>query len=135
VIEVTVVPIGTQSDVERARRQARQIALVLGFDRADAERVTLAVSELASNLLKYAQNGRIEASAIEESGRLGIRIDSLDSGPGIEDLPDALRDGVSTSGGLGGGLPGVVRLMDEFEIKTGASGTHVTTRKWLTTAS
>jgi serine/threonine-protein kinase RsbT len=131
----SVVEIETRADVERARREARTLALRLGFGRDDAERVTLAVSELAANLLKYAQDGRIVASSLEELGAVGIQIESLDIGPGIDDIPNALRDGFSTGGGLGSGLPCVVRMMDEITIESSASGTHIMTRKWLIPAS
>jgi serine/threonine-protein kinase RsbT len=111
------------------------LALSVGFGRDDAERVILAVSELATNLLKYAQHGRIEATALSGMRGTGVRIESHDAGPGIPDIEQALRDGYSTGGGLGGGLPGVVRLMDEVEIESDASGTHIIARKWLTTRS
>lgn len=128
----TGVAISSQADLERARREARLLALDLGFDRDDAERVTLAVSELATNLLKYAQEGRMVATAISGE-RPGIQIESQDAGPGIADIPSALVDGYSTGGGLGGGLAGVRRLMDEVEIRSSPAGTHITARKWLTT--
>jgi serine/threonine-protein kinase RsbT len=131
VSERTGVDIRTRADIERARREARQLALALGFGREAAEQVMLATSELATNLLKYAQDGRIVTSIIQESGRIGIQIDSVDSGPGIGDIPSALRDGYSTGGGLGSGLPGVVRLMDDVTIESSL----ISTRKWLTTAS
>lgn len=133
--ETSVVAIEMRADVERARRHARTLAIQLGFKPEDAERVTLAVSELATNLLKYAQNGRIVASRFEESGIIGIQIESLDGGPGIDDIPSALRDGFSTGGGLGGGLPSVGRMMDDMVIESSASGTRIVTRKWLTTPS
>ena len=131
----TVVEVATQVDVERVRREARRLALAVGFGRDDAERVTLAASELATNLLKYAREGRIAATAISGSEGIGIQIDSRDLGPGIADVRSALRDGYSTGGGLGGGLPAVVRLMDEVEIRSSAFGTHVAARKWLTAPS
>lgn len=129
------VAIETQADVEQARRDARTFAIELGFEPVNAERVTLAVSELAANLLKYAHHGRIMASRFEDAGRIGIQIESLDCGPGIDDIPSALRDGFSTGGSLGSGLPSVERMMDELLIESSASGTHIRARKWLTTPS
>ena len=126
----TDVAISSRADVERARRAARMLALDLGFSRDDAERVTLAVSELATNLLKYAREGRMAATAISGT-RPGIQIESQDTGPGIADIPSAMVDGYSTGGGLGGGLAGVQRLMDSVEIERSQKGTHVTARKWL----
>jgi serine/threonine-protein kinase RsbT len=121
--------------VERVRQATRRLALAVGFGRNDAERVTLAASELATNLLKYAREGRITATAISGPWGTGVEIDSRDLGPGIADIPSALRDGYSTGGGLGGGLPAVVRLMDEVEIQSEPSGTHIVARKWHPTTS
>ncbi|MFL5760067.1 MAG: ATP-binding protein [Thermomicrobiales bacterium] len=124
-----------QADVERARREVRRLALALGFGRDPAEEVTIAASELATNLLKYAVGGRIGVAPISGPRGTGILIESKDDGPGIGDVSAALLDGQSTGGGLGGGLPGVRRLMDEVEIESNQSGTRITARKWLTLAS
>jgi serine/threonine-protein kinase RsbT len=115
------------ADVERASRGARTLAHALGFDRADAEAVTLAVSELATNLMRYATSGSIEVQTVADC----LEVHSRDSGPGIVDTDAALRDGFSTAGGLGGGLGGVRRLMDEFELSSSPGGTTVVCRKWL----
>ena len=127
----TIADIATLADVERARRVARRMALAIGFDRLAAEHMVLALSELATNLLKYAQHGRIEITAIVGNRGTGMQIESRDGGPGIPDVERALRDGYSTGNGLGGGLPGVVRMMDEVEIRSDQSGTYVRARKWL----
>lgn len=126
--------IATRADLERARRSARQTALGLGFDDAGAERVTLAVSELATNLLKYAREGRIVTTVLV-GPRVGLQIESVDAGPGIPDIPSAVRDGYSTAGGLGGGLPALHRLMDDVVIESGPSGTNITVRTWLPSPS
>lgn len=105
--------------------------LELGFKSPQIEAVVLAVSELATNLVRYGQNGEILLSEIRESARRGIQIEVIDKGPGIADLVDAMRDGLSTGGGMGSGLPAARRLMDEFEISSSPSGTRVVTRKWL----
>ena len=118
-------------DVERIRREARGLATDVGFDRHDAEAIFLAVSELATNLMRYAPGGELVVSVVSGANRVGIPIQSSDPGPGIADVELALRDGYSTSGGLGSGLPGVRRLMDDFTIVTSPSGTSIEARKWL----
>jgi serine/threonine-protein kinase RsbT len=123
--------IGARSDVEEARRRARSLALASGFSAPDAEAVALAVSELASNLARYARDGRIVVGLGGADGRTGVVIESRDAGPGIADVGQALADGFSTGGGLGGGLPGVRRLMDTFDIASGPGGTRIRACKWL----
>ena len=112
------------------RRVARAAAAELGFSATDAEAVALAISELAMNLHRYARRGEIVVEDIGGPGRRGIQITSRDGGPGIEDVDAALRDGFSTGGGLGSGLPGVRRLMDELDVVTGPTGTLIVARKW-----
>jgi serine/threonine-protein kinase RsbT len=130
--------VAAPADAARARRAARALALRLGFGAPAAEEVALAVSELATNLVRYARGGEIvlAAAAAEPAGRAGreasgVHVESLDRGPGIADLARAMEDGFSTGGGLGGGLPAVRRLMDEFAITSGPAGTRVVARKWL----
>ncbi|HEX2283086.1 MAG TPA: ATP-binding protein [Thermomicrobiales bacterium] len=122
-------------DVERIRRQARALATHTGFGRHDAEAIRIAVSELATNLLRYAPGGELVVSVVSGANRVGILIQSSDPGPGIADVELALRDGYSTSGGLGSGLPGVCRLMDDFAIVSSPSGTSIEARKWLPSPS
>ncbi len=107
------------------------MARSLGFNSADTEAVTLATRELATNLVRYAVGGRLVMSVVAAKGASGIEVESQDDGPGIVDLERAMEDGYSTGGGLGSGLPGVRRLMDEFAIRSGPGGTYVMTRKWL----
>jgi serine/threonine-protein kinase RsbT len=126
----SLVPVVRHADVGRARRAARQLAHDLDFGAADAETVVLAVTELATNLVYYAVDGTITLTPIEGPRGAGIQVESRDRGPGIVNLGDALRDGASTGGGLGGGLPGVRRLMDSFDIATGPQGTRVVAEKW-----
>ncbi len=91
-----------------------------------------AISELARNIVLYARSGEIQVQGTEQPHRKGIVIVARDDGPGIANVRQAIQDGFSTSGGLGLGLPGVRRLMDEFEIVTNPGyGTKVTARKWL----
>ena len=120
----------TEVDVERIRREARALATHVGFERHDAEAILLAVSELATNLVRYAPGGELVVSVVTGANRVGILVQSSDLGPGIADVELALRDGYSTSGGLGGGLSGVRRMMDDFTIVTSPSGTSIEARKW-----
>ena len=107
------------------------MAMELGFSSGDATLVAAAISELARNIISYAGEGEIELNPLRGSNRTGIRIIARDEGPGIRDIPQALRDGFSTSGSLGIGLPGVKRLMDEFAIDSlPGRGTIVTVKKW-----
>lgn len=101
-----------------------------GFDPANLSRVSTAASELGRNILKYATGGYLLLRDAQQPGMRGIEIEVRDGGPGIEDLDLALRENVSTGGTLGLGLPGVRRLMDEFEISSSPQGTRVTVRKW-----
>jgi serine/threonine-protein kinase RsbT len=105
--------------------------LELGFSSGDATLIATAISELARNIVSYARNGQVILKDIQGSNRVGIAVTASDDGPGIPDVGQALRDGFSTSGSLGLGLPGVRRLMDEFEIvsKPG-QGTKVGVKKW-----
>lgn len=108
------------------------MAAALGFPRAERVLVTTAISELASNIVRYARHGVIAIRVSEGHGTRGITVVASDAGPGIANPAMALRDGYSTSGGLGLGLPGVRRLMDEFHLETDVdSGTTVTVTKWL----
>jgi serine/threonine-protein kinase RsbT len=127
-----VVRISNRQGVNDARRAARLLAISLGFPLVDSEAVALVTGELAMNLHRYALAGEIMVEAIGDPGRRGIRITSRDSGPGIPDVEPAMRDGFTTGGGLGSGLPAARRLMDEFEMVTGAGGTTITACKWLT---
>ena len=125
------VPINSDQDIVAARQKGRSLAAELGFSSGDATLIATAISELARNIVTYAKSGEIRIAAINGSARQGIQLVARDEGPGIPDIPQALRDGFSTSGSLGLGLPGVMRLVDEFEIVSAAScGTTVTAKKW-----
>ena len=128
----TVVPITSSSDIVTARQLGRTLAASLGFTGSDLTVIATAISELARNIIEYAVNGSIVMTMVEKGGRPGITISARDAGPGISDVSKALGMGYSTGHGLGVGLPGVRRLMDEFEISSRAGeGTNVTVRKWL----
>jgi serine/threonine-protein kinase RsbT len=125
------VTISSDQDIVLARQKGRSLALELGFSSGDATLIATAISELARNIVSYARRGEIVLKDIQGSNRVGIAVTALDSGPGIPDIRQALRDGFSTSGSLGLGLPGVRRLMDEFEITSKPSqGTKVGVKKW-----
>jgi len=124
--------IASDEDILAARSQIRAAVLELGFAATDMVRIVTAVSELARNILLYAGRGELRLELISEKGREGVQITAQDEGPGIPDVSKALLDGFSTSGGLGLGLPGARRLMDEFEIRTEEKrGTVVKVKKWL----
>jgi serine/threonine-protein kinase RsbT len=107
------------------------LAVELGFSAVDSTLIATAISELARNIVSYAGAGEITLKRIQNSTRQGILIVALDQGPGIHDIREALRDGFSTSGSLGLGLPGVRRLMDEFAISSQPGrGTKVEVKKW-----
>jgi serine/threonine-protein kinase RsbT len=125
--------IRSDQDIVAARQKGRSLAASLNFSSGDATLIATAISELARNIVSYARQGEIRLKVINGSTRskYGIQVIAHDEGPGIADLERALRDGFSTSGGLGLGLPGVRRLVDEFHIVSKPShGTTVTVRKW-----
>ncbi|MFU0789210.1 anti-sigma regulatory factor [Cerasibacillus sp. JNUCC 74] len=119
-------------DIVGARQLGRDIAKKLGFGTVDQARIATTISELARNIYLYADHGQICFEVIHTVEHKGICIIAIDVGPGIVDIGQALEDGYSTSGGLGAGLPGVKRLMDEFDIRTEVGkGTRVKVIKWL----
>jgi serine/threonine-protein kinase RsbT len=125
------VTIESDADIVAARQRGRALALEMGFEAGDLVFIATAISELARNIVLYAGRGEIALRKGAKGGRRCLTVISRDKGPGIPDISNAMRDGFTTSGGLGLGLPGVRRVMDEFEIqsKPGA-GTTVTVRKW-----
>lgn len=129
-----LVPIDGESGIVNARSQARNIARELGFGMVDQSRIATAVSELTRNIVRYASGGHGEVVIREITGpadQTGVEIVVSDEGPGIADIEFAMREGVSSSTGLGMGLPGTRRLMDEMKIESGAGrGTVITIRKW-----
>jgi serine/threonine-protein kinase RsbT len=125
------VPVASDTDIVAARQTGRALAARLGFSSGDATMVATAISELARNIVLYAMRGEI-VFGLEWNGVSPILvITARDEGEGIADVRLALQDGYSTSGRLGVGLPGVKRLMDEFEISsTVGRGTVVVVKKW-----
>lgn len=125
------VPIATDADIVAARQEGKTLASSLSFSPSDLTVIAAAISELARNIYSYAGKGEIVMGLVERNGRRGIAVMARDEGPGIPNVDLALQDGYSTSGSLGLGLPGVRRLVDEFEIETEVGrGTLVTFRKW-----
>jgi serine/threonine-protein kinase RsbT len=126
------VAIRSDLDIVTARVRGRDLARAMGFGVIDQARVATAISELTRNVVLYAGEGEMVLRRVEERGRVGLEVVCADAGPGIPDVGMALRDGYSTSNGLGMGLPGTKRLMDEFAIETApGQGTRITIRKWL----
>lgn len=128
------IPISGEGDIVTARGRARELARALGFGMVDQSRIATAVSELTRNVVRYAMDGRGEAvlrRLADGRGRAGLEIAVIDQGPGIADVDLAMREGVTSGSGMGMGLPGTRRLMDEMEIDSAPGrGTTVTIRKW-----
>lgn len=126
------VAIDRELDIVTARQAGRELAAANGFSPTDQTLIATAISEVARNIVVYAQHGEIVVSRVDELGRIGIMVIARDRGPGIENLELALRDGYSTKQSLGLGLPGARRLMDDFGIESEiGQGTVVTMKKWV----
>jgi len=125
------VPITADSDMVPARARARALATQLGFSRTDATLIATAISEIARNIVVHVGCGEILFEPLYEDDRYGLLVVAQDSGPGISDIEAALNHGFGSAKGLGLGLPGARRLMDEFEIASEpGKGTTVTMKKW-----
>ena len=125
------VEILTDADIVSARRAAREMAARIGLPAVEQTTLATAVSEIARNIVRFAERGEVVVSLIEEDGHGGVQVVARDVGPGIEDVQAAMQDGFSSYNGLGIGLPGARRLTDEFSIaSTPGRGTTVTMIKW-----
>lgn len=123
--------VASDADIVPARARGRALATELGFSRADATLVATAISEIARNIIVHAGRGEIVLKPGYESDRRGVLVVARDEGPGIRDVDRALQEGFGTKGGLGLGLPGARRIMDEFVIETAPNhGTTVTMQMW-----
>ncbi|BAY42714.1 putative anti-sigma regulatory factor serine/threonine protein kinase [Kalymmatonema gypsitolerans NIES-4073] len=123
--------IQSSQDVVLVRQAVRQLAVKLGFSLVDQTKIVTAASELARNTLDYGGGGTVKLEALQNGMRRGLRLVFEDSGPGIPDIDLALKDGYTTGGGLGMGLSGAKRLMNEFNIVSHVGeGTCVTITKW-----
>jgi serine/threonine-protein kinase RsbT len=126
-----VFEIRASSDVVAVRQQVRARAAELGFSLVDQTKLVTAASELARNTLDYGGGGTVRIEAIEEPLRRGVQLTFEDRGPGIPDVDQALRDGYTSGNGLGLGLGGARRLVNEFELhSTVGEGTRVRVARW-----
>jgi serine/threonine-protein kinase RsbT len=128
------VPIGSDADVVEARAEGRAMAARLPFSSTDLTLIATAISEVARNIVVYAHTGELRLRLVrdDDRDREGILVVAVDRGPGIHDVERALQDAYSTGQGLGLGLPGARRLMDEFDVESEPGvGTTVTMTKWV----
>ena len=124
-------PINIEQDVVLARQTARKLATECGMRLIDLTKLVTAVSELARNTMVYGGGGDMDWQILEDNARTGLRLIFRDEGPGIPDLKLAMTDGWTSGGGLGLGLTGAKRLLDDFELDTApGAGTRVTICKW-----
>lgn len=124
--------VSSDKDVVQVREHAREVAGTLGFTTNDRTLITTVVSEICRNILEYAQKGQVAIKPLYLNSKRGICITASDDGPGIADIKMAMQDGYSTGRGMGVGLPGSKRIMDEFDIQSKpGKGTKITMCKWL----
>jgi len=129
--DVAHISITTDADIVKARQVGREMAATGGCGATDLTMVATAISEIARNMLTHAGRGELQLELVDDMGRRSLLITAHDEGPGIADVKRALEDGFTTGDGLGLGLPGARRLMDEFTIITKPRrGTTVIMRKW-----
>lgn len=125
--------ISEEIHIAEVQREALLLAYDLGFSRTDAYYLATAVTELATNIIRHAGGGDIGLRSLARSDAVGVEVVARDAGPGIANIECALRDGFSTNGGLGCGLPGVSRLMDDLTIHSEVGrGTWIRACKWVT---
>jgi serine/threonine-protein kinase RsbT len=123
--------IQSSADIVLVRQAVRKWSVELGFSLVDQTKIVTAASELARNTLDYGGGGTVKLETLQEGMRRGLRLTFADQGPGIPDIELALKDGYTTGGGLGMGLSGTKRLMNEFEIVSRVGeGTCITITKW-----
>ena len=129
--EVRIV-VSSGADIVTARLEGRQLAARAGFNGSDLTVIATAISEVARNIVEYARTGEIILRIVQEANKKGLSVEARDEGPGIVNIDLAMQDGYSTGRGLGLGLPGTRRLMDEFQITSKAGkGTTVVATKWI----
>lgn len=126
-------PIDSDEHIVDARAEGRALATQLGFSRTDATLIATAISEVARNILVHAGSGAVAMRPEVGDGRCGLVVVASDSGPGIQDVETAMQEGYGTKGGLGLGLPGAKRIMDDFRVETGGRGTTVEMAMWRET--
>jgi serine/threonine-protein kinase RsbT len=131
VTTVDELPVNSNSDVVMVRQHVRTAAVEMGLSLIDQTKVVTAASELARNALVYAGGGQVRIEIVQKGVRRGLRLTFSDDGPGIPDIQQALTDGWTTGGGLGLGLSGSRRLVDEFDLRSApGEGTLITVTKW-----
>lgn len=124
-------PLRSDLDVLKVRQTGKELAASLHFSNSERTIIATAISEIARNTVLYAKSGSMELKLVHQGRRRGLMIVAEDEGPGIPDLKLAMQDGYTTSRGLGIGLPGAKRLMDEFDIVSEVGkGTVITMKKW-----
>jgi serine/threonine-protein kinase RsbT len=124
--------ITSEDDIVMARKVVREAAAALGFGLTDVTRIVTAASELTRNIYHYANSGVMRWRSVNQTAKVGLELTFEDKGPGIPDVEKAMEAGFSTGKGLGMGLPGAKRLMDELTIESKVGkGTTVVVRKWL----
>ena len=127
-----VLPIREKADIVRIRQRVRERSGEIGFGLVDQTKTITAASELARNALDHGGGGEMRLTVVEGNDRRGLRLEFSDRGPGISDVERALQDGFSTGAGLGLGLAGASRLVNDFQIDTApGEGTRVTITRWL----
>jgi serine/threonine-protein kinase RsbT len=123
--------IRSPEDIVRMRQAVREHAVKAGFSLVEQTKVVTAASELARNILNYGGGGEMQLRVLAEAARKGLRLAFVDSGPGIEDIELAMKDGYTTGNGMGLGLGGAKRLSNEFSIDSRpGEGTRVTITRW-----
>ena len=124
-------PLKSGEDVVRLRQAVRERAVATGFSLVDQTKIVTAASEIGRNTIQYGGGGDVKIAIIANGSRRGLRLQFSDTGPGIPDIEQALKDGYTTGGGLGLGLSGARRLSDEFDIDSAPGrGTRVTLVRW-----
>jgi serine/threonine-protein kinase RsbT len=131
VLKTEVLPIKSDADVVLVRQTVRNLAVGLQFGLVDQTKIVTAASELARNTLDHGGGGSVRLEVVQDGSRSGLRLTFEDTGPGIRDLEQAMRDGYTTGKGMGLGLGGAKRLTHEFAIQSEAgAGTRVTITRW-----
>jgi serine/threonine-protein kinase RsbT len=131
VIKSSSVPIQTSSDIVKVRQMVREWAVGIGFSLVEQTKLITAASELTRNTLDHGGGGNVRIESINNATRLGLRLTFSDNGPGIRDIDQALKDGYTTGTGMGLGLGGAKRLVNEFAIESAPGrGTTITIVRW-----
>lgn len=131
VVDPETISVGDSGDIVAVRQAVRRQALSINLSLVDQTKIVTAASELARNMLLYGGGGQVTLELLEEGVRRGLRVQFIDSGPGIPDVDLAMRDGFTTGSGMGLGLGGAKRLVNEFKIESAlGKGTRVTIVRW-----